>query len=291
VSPARFCQVTKFTPYPGTPAYPGVGSRSVRETGADEQRLNFVVHPERSHKRSAETYFAPALFDLLLPAVRAARIAKMVFEESRASCGMLGSSALVYFRSQLPQRRVRSRSSSPPLVRPNRLLPELTRRSSRALRGARLVAIARPLRTPRTTTAAARARGDVITQMRRTGKTRVHACSMRFRPYRSIASSPPPGSFRRLRPTARFRSSEDQTASQPYSRAKMTDLARLKPTDAFSARYRPPSTGRDRVATRDHVLDYRYPSAARRRARSCSPSLGYENCQRPRQGRIRDLPE
>jgi len=101
------CQVTKFTPYPGTPAYP-----RVREHGAfheDWERMNamnFVFVPKGLTEEVLESYFH-RLYSIFYSRPDVLRgIARMVLEEPRF-LRQLGSAAWVYLRSQLPDRRFR----------------------------------------------------------------------------------------------------------------------------------------------------------------------------------------
>ncbi len=101
------CQVTKFTPYPGTPAYP-----NIREHGtfAEEwermNAMNFVFVPNGLSEEVLETYFHRlySIFYSRLDVLRG--IVRMVVEEPRF-LRQLGSSAWVYLKSQLRDRRFR----------------------------------------------------------------------------------------------------------------------------------------------------------------------------------------
>ena len=101
------CQVTKFTPYPGTPSYP-----SVREHGKFDEdwermnAMNFVFVPNGLSEEILETYFH-RLYSIFYCRPDVLRgIARMVVEEPRF-LRQLGSSAWIYLRSQLPDRRFR----------------------------------------------------------------------------------------------------------------------------------------------------------------------------------------
>jgi radical SAM superfamily enzyme YgiQ (UPF0313 family) len=101
------CQVTKFTPYPGTPAYP-----TIHEHGAfteDWERMNamnFVFIPAGLSEEILETYFH-RLYSVFYGRADVLRgIARLVVEEPRF-LRQLGSSAWVYLRSRLPDRRFR----------------------------------------------------------------------------------------------------------------------------------------------------------------------------------------
>lgn len=102
------CQVTKFTPYPGTPAYPGVRNHGAFDENWEQMNaMNFVFIPNGLTEEILETYFH-RLYSIFYGRPDVLRgIAKMVFEEPRF-LKQLGSSAWVYFRSQLPNRRFRS---------------------------------------------------------------------------------------------------------------------------------------------------------------------------------------
>jgi anaerobic magnesium-protoporphyrin IX monomethyl ester cyclase len=101
------CQVTKFTPYPGTPAYP-----TIREHGTfveDWERMNamnFVFVPNGLSEEILETYFHRlySIFygrpDVLLG------IARMIGAEPRY-LKRLGAAAWVYLRAQIPDARFR----------------------------------------------------------------------------------------------------------------------------------------------------------------------------------------
>ena len=101
------CQVTKFTPYPGTPAYPGVRSHGAFDENWEQMNaMNFVFIPNGLTPEILETYFH-RLYSIFYSRPDVLRsIAKMVFEEPRF-LRQLGSSAWVYIRSQLPNRRFR----------------------------------------------------------------------------------------------------------------------------------------------------------------------------------------
>jgi radical SAM superfamily enzyme YgiQ (UPF0313 family) len=101
------CQVTKFTPYTGTPAYP-----KVREHGSfveDWERMNamnFVFVPNGLTEEILESYFHQ-LYSIFYSRPDILKgIARMVVEEPRF-LKQLGSSAWVYMKSQLPDRRFR----------------------------------------------------------------------------------------------------------------------------------------------------------------------------------------
>jgi radical SAM superfamily enzyme YgiQ (UPF0313 family) len=101
------CQVTKFTPYPGTPAYP-----TIREFGRFDEdwermnAMNFVFIPNGLNEEILETYFHH-LYSIFYRRTDVLRgIARLVAEEPRF-LRQLGSSAWVYLKSQLPDRRFR----------------------------------------------------------------------------------------------------------------------------------------------------------------------------------------
>jgi radical SAM superfamily enzyme YgiQ (UPF0313 family) len=101
------CQVTKFTPYPGTPSYP-----SVREHGAFDEdwermnAMNFVFVPKGLSEEVLEIYFH-RLYSVFYSRPEVLRgIVRMVVEEPRF-LRQLGSSAWVYLRSRFPDRRFR----------------------------------------------------------------------------------------------------------------------------------------------------------------------------------------
>jgi radical SAM superfamily enzyme YgiQ (UPF0313 family) len=101
------CQVTKFTPYPGTPAYP-----TIREFGRFDEdwermnAMNFVFIPNGLNEEILESYFHHlySIFYCRTDVLRG--IARLVAEEPRF-LRQLGSSAWVYLKSQLPDRRFR----------------------------------------------------------------------------------------------------------------------------------------------------------------------------------------
>ncbi len=102
------CQVTKFTPYPGTPSYP-----TIREHGTfveDWERMNamnFVFVPNGLTEEILETTFH-RLYSIFYSRPDVLRgIARMVVQEPRF-LRQLGSSAWVYLREQLPDRRFRN---------------------------------------------------------------------------------------------------------------------------------------------------------------------------------------
>jgi radical SAM superfamily enzyme YgiQ (UPF0313 family) len=101
------CQVTKFTPYPGTPAYPTIRSYGAFDENWDQMNaMNFVFIPNGLSETILEMYFHQ-LYSIFYRRPDVLRgIAKMVVEEPRF-LRQLGSSAWTYLRSQLPNRRVR----------------------------------------------------------------------------------------------------------------------------------------------------------------------------------------
>jgi radical SAM superfamily enzyme YgiQ (UPF0313 family) len=113
------CQVTKFTPYPGTPAYP-----QVREHGAFEEdwermnAMNFVFVPKGLTEEILESYFH-RLYSIFYSRPDVLRgIVRMVVEEPRF-LRQLGSSAWVYLKSQFPDRRFRRAVSGRLPIRPS----------------------------------------------------------------------------------------------------------------------------------------------------------------------------
>jgi anaerobic magnesium-protoporphyrin IX monomethyl ester cyclase len=101
------CQVTKFTPYPGTPAYP-----TIREFGRFDEdwermnAMNFVFVPNGLSDKILESYFH-RLYSIFYCRPDVLRgIARLVAEEPRF-LRQLGSSAWVYLKSQFPDRRFR----------------------------------------------------------------------------------------------------------------------------------------------------------------------------------------
>ncbi len=107
VAELDLCQVTKFTPYPGTPAYPTI--RQHGEFTEDWERMNamnFVFIPNGLSEEILETEFH-RLYSIFYSRPDVLRgIAQMVIEEPRF-LRQLGSSAWVYLKSQLPNRRFR----------------------------------------------------------------------------------------------------------------------------------------------------------------------------------------
>jgi radical SAM superfamily enzyme YgiQ (UPF0313 family) len=102
------CQVTKFTPYPGTPAYPTVRQHGTFDEDWERMNaMNFVFIPNGLTAEILETYFH-RLYSIFYGRPDVLRgVARMVFEEPRF-LRQLGSSAWVYLRSQLADRRFRS---------------------------------------------------------------------------------------------------------------------------------------------------------------------------------------
>lgn len=101
------CQVTKFTPYPGTPAYP-----TIRDHGTFDEEwermnaMNFVFIPRGLSEETLETYFH-RLYSIFYSRPDVLRgIARMIVQEPRF-LKQLASSAWVYLRSQLPDPRFR----------------------------------------------------------------------------------------------------------------------------------------------------------------------------------------
>ena len=101
------CQVTKFTPYPGTPAY-----SHVREHGAFEEdwermnAMNFVFVPRGLTEHLLESYFH-RLYSIFYSRPDVLRgIVRMVVEEPRF-LRQLACSAWVYLRALFPDPRFR----------------------------------------------------------------------------------------------------------------------------------------------------------------------------------------
>ncbi len=101
------CQVTKFTPYPGTPSYP-----TIREHGTFDEdwermnAMNFVFVPNGLTRGDPRDLLPPPLPIFYSRPDVLRGIARMVVEEPRF-LRQLGSSAWVYLKSQLPDRRFR----------------------------------------------------------------------------------------------------------------------------------------------------------------------------------------
>ncbi|MBI2963618.1 MAG: cobalamin B12-binding domain-containing protein [Deltaproteobacteria bacterium] len=101
------CQITKFTPYPGTPAYPTIRAHGAfTEDWERMNAMNFVFVPSGLSEAALETQFHRlySIFYSRLDVLRG--IARMVLEEPRF-LRQLGSSAWVYLKSQLPNRHFR----------------------------------------------------------------------------------------------------------------------------------------------------------------------------------------
>jgi radical SAM superfamily enzyme YgiQ (UPF0313 family) len=99
------CQITKFTPYPGTPAYPTIGEHgSFVEDWERMNAMNFVFVPHGLSEEILETYFDHcyrAFYrrpDVLWGLVR-------LFAREPRFIGRFGASARVYLRSMFEQRR------------------------------------------------------------------------------------------------------------------------------------------------------------------------------------------
>lgn len=101
------CQVTKFTPYPGTLAYPTIHAHGTfTEDWERMNAMNFVFVPNGLSEAILETTFH-RLYSIFYSRPDVLRgIARMVAREPRF-LRQLGSSAWVYLRSQLPDRRFR----------------------------------------------------------------------------------------------------------------------------------------------------------------------------------------
>ncbi|MGH7820981.1 MAG: B12-binding domain-containing radical SAM protein [Candidatus Binatia bacterium] len=101
------CQVTKFTPYPGTPAY-----ATVREHGSFDEdwermnAMNFVFIPRGLDEETLETYFHRMYSTFYSRSDVLRGIGAMILREPRFLT-RLGGSAWVYLRSQLPNRSFR----------------------------------------------------------------------------------------------------------------------------------------------------------------------------------------
>lgn len=107
VAELDLCQVTKFTPYPGTPAYPTVRQHGAFTEDWDRMNaMNFVFIPNGLSEEILETQFH-RLYSIFYSRPDVLRgIARMVLEEPRF-LRQLGSSAWVYLKSQLQNRRFR----------------------------------------------------------------------------------------------------------------------------------------------------------------------------------------
>ena len=101
------CQVTKFTPYPGTPAYPTIHEHGMfTEDWERMNAMNFVFIPKGLTEEILETYFH-RLYSVFYGRPDVLRgIARLCVEEPRF-LRQLGSSAWVYLRSRLSDRRFR----------------------------------------------------------------------------------------------------------------------------------------------------------------------------------------
>jgi len=101
------CQVTKFTPYPGTPAYPNIlNYGTFAEDWERMNAMNFVFIPNGLDEEILETYFH-RLYSIFYSRPDILKgIARMVVEEPRF-LKQLGSSAWVYLKSKFPDRRFR----------------------------------------------------------------------------------------------------------------------------------------------------------------------------------------
>ena len=101
------CQVTKFTPYPGTPAYPTIRDHGTfTEDWEKMNAMNFVFLPNGLDEETLETWFHSlyATFYSRPDVLRG--IGRMILEEPRF-LRQLGSAAWVHLKSQLPDRRFR----------------------------------------------------------------------------------------------------------------------------------------------------------------------------------------
>jgi anaerobic magnesium-protoporphyrin IX monomethyl ester cyclase len=101
------CQVTKFTPYPGTPAYPYVQEHGAFEENWERMNaMNFVFVPHGLTEQVLESYFH-RLYSIFYSRPDVLRgIVRMVVEEPRF-LRQLSSSAWVYLKSQFPDPRFR----------------------------------------------------------------------------------------------------------------------------------------------------------------------------------------
>jgi len=100
-------QVTKFTPYPGTPAYPTVLQHGTFDEDWERMNaMNFVFIPNGLTADILETYFHRLYSIFYSRRDVLTGVAKMVVEEPRF-LRQLGSSAWVYLKSKLPDRRFR----------------------------------------------------------------------------------------------------------------------------------------------------------------------------------------
>jgi anaerobic magnesium-protoporphyrin IX monomethyl ester cyclase len=101
------CQVTKFTPYPGTPAYSTIHDHGAFEEDWERMNaMNFVFVPKGLSEEILETYFH-RLYSIFYGRPDVLRgLAGMLFEEPRF-VKQLGSSAWVYLKSQVGNERFR----------------------------------------------------------------------------------------------------------------------------------------------------------------------------------------
>ena len=101
------CQITKFTPYPGTPAYPNIAEYGTFvEDWEQMNAMNFVFLPHGLTEGTLETWFH-RLYSTFYGRPDVLRgIAGMLVREPRF-VRQLASSAWVYLSARLPDRRFR----------------------------------------------------------------------------------------------------------------------------------------------------------------------------------------
>jgi radical SAM superfamily enzyme YgiQ (UPF0313 family) len=109
------CQVTKFTPYPGTPCYSTIHEHgSFEENWEKMNAMNFVFIPNGLDEDTLETWFH-RLYSTFYRRPDVLRgIAGMILEEPRF-LRQLGSAAWVYLKSHLPDARFREGSLRRPV--------------------------------------------------------------------------------------------------------------------------------------------------------------------------------
>jgi radical SAM superfamily enzyme YgiQ (UPF0313 family) len=99
------CQITKFTPYPGTPAYPTIREHGTfREDWEQMNAMNFVFVPKGLSVDILETYFDHLYRAFYSRADVLLNLARLLAQEPKY-IKRLASAAVVYLRSKFAQGR------------------------------------------------------------------------------------------------------------------------------------------------------------------------------------------
>lgn len=112
------CQITKFTPYPGTPAYPTIHQHGTFEENWEQMNaMNFVFVPNGLTEEILETYFDQCYRAFYSRHDVLAGLARIMLREPRF-LGRLASNAFVYLRNKSGAARNFFRRDVPVELRP-----------------------------------------------------------------------------------------------------------------------------------------------------------------------------